>query len=176
MEKGAHEVGVNDEQTGADMEKKKKKIWEAARNPPVEYRKVFIKESIIQTLTETCPIWKGKQIQIQNNEPNTKAPQHVGGLHTQVSSPTLSNLPCWDENFSFNSSKANVDSSSFSTAKPLSDLWGQAAAKREDGKAGRETEKERDGISERESKLTKCDWYSSLLNPHPPWLTRWMNN
>lgn len=25
-------------------------------------------------------------------------------------------------------------------------------------------------------KLTKCDWYSSLPNPHPPWLTAWMNN
>lgn len=61
-----------------------------------------------------------------------------------------------------------MDSGSFGTAKPLSDLRGQAAAKREDSKAGRETGKERDGISERESKLTKCDWYSSLPNPHPP--------
>lgn len=32
----AHEVGVNDEQTGAEMEKKKKK-GEAARNPLVKH-------------------------------------------------------------------------------------------------------------------------------------------
>ena len=98
---------------------------------------------------------------------------------------SLSNLPCWDlQNVPL---FCQIGSLFYSTTKLLCNLQERtgrraaAAAKKEknsSSRAGRETqrEKEGDGVREWESKLTKCDWYSSLPNPHPPWLIQRMNN
>lgn len=114
------------------------------------------------------------------------ASQDPEQLTTRVSSPTnwATYLVKTCILFPSNSSKANVDSffAHAGAAKPLCGLGGRAAAKERGGgrksKAGEQKQgRKRDGgVSQRESKLTKCDWYSGLPNPHPPWLTRSMNN
>lgn len=78
MEKGAHEVEVNDEQTGAEMEKRKKKNQS---QPGTHWlNTVKYNSNTDRSISSLNPIPKLLNI--------------VGGLHTQVSSPTLSNLPC----------------------------------------------------------------------------------
>ena len=116
----------------------------------------------------------------------------VGTLHTQVSTPptchwaTYLAETCWILLFFLPNWIPLLQHGKTSLQSTGADGWtdgrvGSSSKIKKNSsssRAGRETEREKegDGVREWESKLTKCDWYSSLPNPHPPWLTQRMNN
>ena len=160
---------VNDEQAGEEMEENHGR---GTRNPS---GKLHNKVSLNRTTANTE--WK-----LEEEEENNKT-THPGLLSMGANSTcklvhhlnlTLSNLPC--RHLNHQKGKRLLFHLLVIDKKKRGRRAGKTCSCKKHSTAAEQGRERETRVGEWESRLTKCDWYSSRPNLHPPWLTQWMNN